>query len=160
MPWGRMLCDAVNGRPHSYSTNNTLKHVSQNIVNVLFLVSGALDDDSMALRAPALLLKSGNATNNNKSATLKSNCTLEDYNTPPESPGIHGSVESISESQSPIPTPSPPVPPPRTKRDKKAAAINLKSLHISPEPHQVRSTFTCIDLNFCFILLLLPYAFF
>jgi len=107
--------------------------------NIFSITPGALDDDSMALRAPALLLKSGNSTSNNKSATLKSNCTLEDYNTPPESPGIHGSVESISELQSPIPTPSPPVPPPRTKRDKKAAAINLKSLHISPEPHQVRS---------------------
>ena len=104
-----------------------------------FLGAGSLDDDSMALRAPALLLKT---SNNNKSATLKSNCTMEDYNTPPESPGIHGSVESVSGAQSPVPdlspTPSPPIPPPRTKRNKKGGS-NLKSLHISPEPHQVKN---------------------
>ena len=102
-----------------------------------FAGTGSLDDDSMALRAPALLLKT---CNNNKSATLKSNCTMEDYNTPPESPGIQGSVESVSGAQSPVPdlspTSSPPIPPPRTKRNKKGGS-NLKSLQISPEPHQV-----------------------
>ena len=97
------------------------------------------------------------SSNNNKSATLKSNCTLEDYNTPPESPGIQGSAENISgfrspmQAESPVPpptdnvsdfrnpvsVPNPPVPPPRTKRDRKSAAANLKSLRISPEPHQV-----------------------
>ena len=90
----------------------------------------------MSLRAPALLLKTGNSSNNNKSATLKSNCTLDDYDTPPESPGIQDSMENISETQLACTSPSPPVPPPRPKRDKKAA--NLKSLNISPEPSQVR----------------------
>lgn len=57
-----------------------------------------------------------------------SNCTLDDYNTPPESPG--GGDES--EEDAPDTGLIAPVPPPRPKRDKKVA---LKG--ISPEPSQV-----------------------
>jgi len=88
-------------------------------------------DDTSPLKAPALLLKTANLSNvKNNSGTLVSNCTLDDYNTPPESPDLE---EESEEDSKDVDFPSP-VPPPRPKRDKKVA---MKSLRMSPEPSQV-----------------------